>query len=374
MKTVSENTTPKSFLDNFPAWQSIAIGFAIWTILGLSFASESYLRNYRAGRILHVKYFIIEFLTEFYIYALFSILLFKLSERFPLQLKIAPKTIVIYFCHLIASVIFSIVSTSLNSFIAWTWEDICEHCLSFDMIFDPHFLHRGIIVYWGIIIVGQGIEYYREMQSEKVRVAELSALLSDAQLSALKMQIHPHFLFNTLNSIATLIHHDAESADLMLTRLSDFLRMTLQNSGEPIVSLERELHFLKTYLDIEKVRFQERLTVEFSADEETLNSKVPNLILQPIVENSIRHGIANMKENGFLFIRAKRNNARLIIEIEDNGAGLNSTSASAKTQGGVGLSNTKARLRQIYGDDFSFEIGTNRESGTLVRFDLPFIV
>jgi two-component system, LytTR family, sensor kinase len=350
--------------------KSILISFAVWTILGLSFASESYLRNYKAGRILSVHYFIIEFLTEFYLYALFSILVFKIGKKFPLELKHSYKNF-LRSCsvHLPASVVFSFVNVFVSNFIAWTWEDICQDCLTLNMMLDPHFLHRGVIVYWGIIIVGQGLEYYRDLNNEKVRVAQLSAQLSDAQLTALKMQIHPHFLFNTLNSIATLIHEDAESADLMLTRLSDFLRMTLKNSGESMVLLKKELNFVKTYADIEKVRFAERLTVEFSIEESTLSVKVPNLILQPIVENSIKHGLSNKKSNGILRISAKKLKNRLLLEVQDNGQGLDKNFKFDETSG-LGLSNTYARLKQVYGDDFLFEITGNKQ-GTTVKIDLP---
>ncbi len=351
--------------------KKMLIAIAIWTVLGLSFGSESYLRNYRAGRILSVHYFIIEFLTEFYLYALFSLLVFKIGKKFPLDFKHSYKNF-IRSCsiHLPASVVFSFINVFLSNFIAWTWEDICQDCLTLNMMLDPHFLHRGVIVYWGIIIVGQGLEYYRDLNDEKVRVAQLSAQLSDAQLTALKMQIHPHFLFNTLNSIATLIHEDAEAADLMLTRLSDFLRMTLKNSGESIVLLEKELDFVKTYLDIEKVRFEERLTVEIIADESILSVKVPNLILQPLVENSIKHGLSNKISKGFLRISAQNYENRLLIEIEDNGQGLKGFQFDKDATNGLGLTNTYARLQQIYGNNFSFTISGN-ETGTLVKLDLP---
>lgn len=369
---INNNGQIKTFLTE-TKWKTFIISFAIWTILGLSFGSESFLRNYKAGRILSVHYFIIEFLTEFYLYALFSLLVFKIGKKFPLEFKHSWKKFIRNCCvHLPASIVFSFVNVFAGSFIAWTWEDICQDCLTLNMMLDPHFLHRGVIVYWGIIIVGQGLDYYRDLNNEKVRVAQLSAQLSDAQLNALKMQIHPHFLFNTLNSIATLIHEDAQAADLMLTRLSDFLRMTLKNSGEPIVTLKKELDFVKTYLDIEKVRFEERLTVEIIADDSILSVKVPNLILQPIVENSIKHGLSNKKGNGFLQISAERIENRIIVVIKDNGQGLEKN-FQIVTDSGLGLSNTYARLEQIYGNDFVFEI-SRIEEGTLVKLNLPFSV
>jgi two-component system, LytTR family, sensor kinase len=360
------------------SWKSVGIAFAVWTILGLSFASESYLRNYKAGRILPVYIFVIEFLTEFYLYALFSLLVFKIGKKFPLEFKVS----VGRFCgnafiHLAASIIFSMVNVFLGAFIASLWEgELCQDCLTFNMILDPHFLHRGVIVYWGIVIVGQGIDYFRGFNNEKLRVAQLSSQLSEAQLSALKMQIHPHFLFNTLNSIVGLIQEDKHSAELMTTKLSDFLRMTLQNAGEPMVTLKQEFYFLKTYLDIEKVRFQERLTAEFIYDEKILSAKIPNLILQPLVENSIKHGISRKKENGRIEISALRSENRLILQVEDNGNHSEKKSNGFLTSNGngLGLQNTEARLRQIYGENFSFKITKDNETGTFVMINIPFEV
>lgn len=353
--------------------KTLLIAWAIWTILGLSFGSESYLRNYHAGRILHVKYFIIEFLTEFYLYALFSIAVFKLGKRFPLEVKVSVGTFVRHCVfHLFGSIIFAMINAPLATFIAWTWEDICENCLSWGMLFDPHFLHRGIMVYWGIIVVGQGMRYFHDLNNEKVRVATLSAQLSDARLNALKMQVHPHFLFNTLNSITTLIHEAPETADLMINRLSDFLRMTLKNSGEPMVTLKRELEFVRTYLEIEKLRFEERLAVIIDVDEDVLDLKVPNLILQPLVENSIKHGVANLKTRGEIKIKALRSDGKLRISIHDNGPGLaDGQTQTANSGTGVGLKNTAARLEQIYGDNFTFEIQNDPLGGTLATLELP---
>lgn len=357
------------------SWNSIQIAFAVWTILGLSFASESYLRNYKSGRILPVWIFLIEFLTEFYLYALLSIPVFMLGKKFPLRIKGSKKTVFInYSIHLIASIIFSIVNVFTATGITWLWQrEMFPAFFTLNMILDPHFLHRGVVVYWGIIVVGIGIEYFRGYNGEKLRVAELSSKLSDARLNALKMQIHPHFLFNTLNSIVGLIQEDRKAAEEMTTRLSDFLRMTLQSSTEPFVTLEKEIHFLKTYLDIEKIRFQERLTVEFKYDEKTASAKIPNLILQPLVENSIKHGINNLKENGKIEISARRDGNRLILKIFDNGNSKKpKTPDFSDMQSGLGLKNTQERLQQIYGENFSFDIKSNIENGITATIDIPF--
>jgi two-component system, LytTR family, sensor kinase len=320
--------------------------------------------------------YVVEIMTSTYIYAAFSPLVLRIGRKFPLELKISKKSFVgRILVHLFVSTIFSMVSLYLTNFIAYQWQgdELCKGCLDLSMLLDPYLLHRGLIVYWGVVFVGQGIDYFRRFNNEKLHVAQLSSQLSEAQLSALKMQIHPHFLFNTLNSIVGLIQEDKDAAELMTTKLSEFLRMTLQNSGELMATLRQEFYFLKTYLDIEKVRFQERLSIEFIYDEKILSARIPHLILQPLVENSIKHGISSKKTGGKIKISAHRIEHELILQVEDNGnrSGRKSDYFAPK-KNGVGLKNTEARLRQIYGDDFSFEFDGKGENTTLVRIKIPF--
>ncbi len=184
------------------------------------------------------------------------------------------------------------------------------------------------------------------------------------------MQIHPHFLFNTLNSIAALLHKDVEAADRMIARLGDFLRLTLKSSDAPIVDFEQELEFLKCYLEIEHIRFRDRLTVDFDIDPRALTAMVPNLILQPIVENAVKHGVARQTYPGHIIISARREGERLIMRVEDNGSGL-----KVKSNGsGIGLSNTRARLEQFYGGDFTFQIANSAERGASVTLDVPAFI
>lgn len=357
--------------------KNIIMAFVIWTLLGLSFASEAYLRHYKAEMLVFSAWmYVVEILTSTYIYAAFSPIVFFLERKFPLKFGVSAFDFLARaFIHLIFSLVFSMISLYLGSFIAYQWqgETYCKGCLDWHMLLDPFLLHRGILIYWGLIFVGQGLEYFRSYNNEKIRVAELSSQLSEAHLSALKMQIHPHFLFNTLNSIVGLIQEDKDAAETMTMKLSDFLRLTLQSSNEPIVTLKQEFYFLKTYLDIEKVRFQERLSIEFVYDETVLSAKIPNLILQPLVENSIKHGISRLKENGKIKISAVRREDRLILEVTDNGNRSEQNqidSLTAKT--GLGLKNIEARLSRIYGENFSFKFAENAEKGTAVTINIPF--
>lgn len=377
MKAV-ENYDQKGDAAVVISWKSVGIAFAVWTILGISFTSEAYLRHYKAGMLVFPAWmYFAEILTSTYIYALFSPFVFYFGRKIPLD-NFKDSSASFFgraFIHLCVSLIFSMICLYVGTFIAYQWQgDIyCKNCLDLNMLLDPFLLHRGIIIYWGIVFVGLGTNYFRAFNNEKIRVAQLSSQLSEAQLSALKMQIHPHFLFNTLNSIVGLIQEDKDSAELMTTKLSDFLRMTLQNAGEPMVTLKQEFYFLKTYLDIEKVRFQERLSTEFIYDETILSARIPNLILQPLVENSVKHGISRKKENGRIKVSARRVENRLILKVEDNGS-LSEQNADGfpTANGGLGLKNTEARLRQIYGENFSLKILKDNETGTSVTINIPF--
>jgi two-component system, LytTR family, sensor kinase len=186
------------------------------------------------------------------------------------------------------------------------------------------------------------------------------------------MQLHPHFLFNTLHSISALVHKDPEAADRMIARLGDFLRLTLENSGAQEVSLQKELEFLKCYLEIERVRFRDRLTTRLDIDPQSLDTPVPNLILQPIVENALRHGVAPRSSPGRIEISAKRDNGSLRIQVRDNGPGLPAISATnGRFREGLGLANTRARLAQLYGGSHRLELANAPEGGLVVTLEIP---
>ncbi|HMV49826.1 MAG TPA: histidine kinase, partial [Blastocatellia bacterium] len=190
-------------------------------------------------------------------------------------------------------------------------------------------------------------------------------------LQALKMQLQPHFLFNTLNSISALQLTDVETANRMTARLGDFLRLTLDNAGTQEVTLRQEMEFLRGYLEIEQLRFQERLQVTFDLTPEALEARVPNLILQPIVENSIRHGIAPVSEAGRIEVRAARQNGHLELSVRDDGPGI---VAGESGKDGIGLANTRSRLQQLYGDAHRLDIENAAGGGLLVKMTIPFVV
>jgi len=229
-----------------------------------------------------------------------------------------------------------------------------------------------IIFYSTIVAIESAIRYHRRFESGKLRAVRLSAKLARARLQALKMQLHPHFLFNALNSLSQLMQEDPKAAEEMITNLERFLRLTLVSKDLHEISLEEELEFLKCYLAIENIRFQDRLTVKMEIAPEALEVLVPNLVLQPIVENAIKHGIAPRSSPGEVEIRATRNKGMLKVSVRDDGPGLNkSRRKTIPARTGLGLSNTQERLIQLYGNSHRFELINAPEGGLVVTVEIP---
>jgi len=208
-----------------------------------------------------------------------------------------------------------------------------------------------------------------QIKSLDAQIAGLEAQLAQAELGALKMQLQPHFLFNTLNAIAALLRPAPEAAERMILELAEFLRLTLQNTGRAEVTLREELDFLERYLAIEKIRFGDRLRARFRIRSEVLDARVPNLLLQPLVENAIRHGIARDLAAGRVEVSATHDEDRLLVRVTDDGPGVGRT----PVREGIGLSNTRERLRHLFGDDFTFEYGNAPGGGFTVALALPFV-
>jgi two-component system, LytTR family, sensor kinase len=185
------------------------------------------------------------------------------------------------------------------------------------------------------------------------------------------MQLHPHFLFNTLHAVSMLNFSDVDAANRMLVRLSDLLRMSLDNAGKQHVTLREELGFLGKYLEIEQTRFQDRLRVDIDVDENILDAEVPNLVLQPLVENAIRHGVSRIAQNGLIEITARRNGDDLILRVCDNGPGI-APQFNPVEDAGIGLSTTIARLQQLYGTHHRFSIAVRPEGGTCAEIVMPY--
>jgi len=216
------------------------------------------------------------------------------------------------------------------------------------------YLDWEMMTYWAIVGLSHAILYYRESRVRALRSAQLETKLVEAQLKTLQQQLHPHFLFNTLHAISSLMHKDVHAADRVLMQLSDLLRITLEHLGQQEIALEAELGALSKYLEIEQTRFADRLSVRFDIHPETLDTRVPSLLLQPLVENSIKYGVARKAGPGHIDISARREGDKLRLEVRDDGMGLSEDALTA-LQKGIGVSTTRARLQHLFGADFRFE-------------------
>jgi two-component system, LytTR family, sensor kinase len=226
----------------------------------------------------------------------------------------------------------------------------------------------NVILYWAILGAGYAVEYRSRFRRQQMEALQLEAMLAEARLQALRMQIHPHFLFNTLHAISALVDEDVRAARRMIARLSELLRLTLESGSRPEAPLGRELEALQRYLEIEQIRFQDRLVVEMEIEPEALDAVVPQLILQPIVENAVCHGVAPRAASGRINVAARRRNDMLELQVCDNGPGI---PAGEMTEG-IGLGNTRARLQQLYGDRGRLDICNGESGGLRVTLTIPF--
>lgn len=231
-------------------------------------------------------------------------------------------------------------------------------------------LPSALVSYLGVLAVSYALDYHRRFREGELAQAQLATQLAQAQLDALKMQLHPHFLFNTLNAISVLVRkQETACAVRMLTGVSELLRMALHNTGRQHVPLKQELDFLERYLELEQARFQDRLQIHRHIEPSALDAQVPNLLLQPLVENALKHGIARRAAAGRVELWASRRGDRLHLEVRDDGPGLR---PGWETGGGIGLANVRARLRQLYGAGHVFLLENHPEGGARARLELPF--
>jgi two-component system LytT family sensor kinase len=227
-----------------------------------------------------------------------------------------------------------------------------------------------LLAFLAIVMLGWSARYFALYRTRHLDASELEARLAKTHLQVLKMQLQPHFLFNTLNTIAELVHTDPEAADQMITRLGRLLRLSLDHASHQVVPLRQEADFLRVYADIEQVRFQDRLQMVWDLSSDTLDAAVPTLLWQPVLENAIRHGVTPMAGRGRIVIASRREGEDLVLEIRDNGQGL---PAGGVPRVGVGLRNVRERVAQLYGRRAQFSLSPALGGGTLATLRLPFI-
>lgn len=352
----------------WPAWFLI---FAVWTLVGLSFARQFYVSSASFGIPVSWRDALGHSLADWYLFALLSVPAIWISKRFPIERSNWARHACL---HLVTGVIFSFAWMALRAGVGLWQSSNGADAITFPRLFNSLFAktpYFNLFVYCVIISVTHAFDYYRRFHEREINTLELEKRLTQAKLQALQMQLNPHFLFNTLHTISALMHKDVEAADRMISRLSLLLRYTLESTEAHEVPLKQELAFLDRYLEIEQTRFGSRLSVVREIEPETLNAQVPNLLLQPLVENAIRHGIEPQSKPGRIELRSQRLNGQLQIEVRDNGSGLPDHSLKKE---GIGLANTRARLQQLYGNRQTLELSNSSGGGLAVIVTIPLRV
>src|SRR3954468_385889 len=337
-------------------WRRAAFLFSGWTLVGVIFAAVSYAaaigeNNKQFGFVSALRLN----LVQFYLWAILAPLLFRFSRRFPIEFRpLSVRNLLLYFPALIS---FAGIHQVIHLAVLWSisprWRQQFPALIDCYRAYFGFGFYIDLIIALLIVIAVHALLYYQNFRASELAQSSLKTQLAQAQLRALKMQLHPHFLFNTLHSISSLILEDPSKANSMIARLGDFLRLTLEHSNRQLVTLEEETEFVRCYLDIEQVRFGDRLTVNLKIDPATASAQVPHMILQPVVENAIQHAIAPRAAPGRIEIEARCLDSRVRIEVKDTGPGI--TGPVSSLQGhGVGLNNVQARLAQLYDGDSSF--------------------
>jgi two-component system, LytTR family, sensor kinase len=362
----------KRDLRNYPLY------FLLWTVLGLFYFSQGLTQRLVSPDPTPWWHYLLAWLSGVYIWALLTPALLWLGRQFPVERGNWFPRITL---HFLLSAGFSAFELSLESALYSRLHLFPTVLTDFRGALARLLVvgfHGGVLNYWIVLGAQWAVLYYhryqersRELLQFELRASELQSQLMSARLNALRMQLQPHFLFNTLNAITVLVRQEkGKDAEQMLGHLSDLLRSVLDDVDAQEVSLRRELEYLQLYLAIEQVRFQDRLNVEISADPSTQDVSVPQFILQPIVENAIRHGIGRSSSAGRILISASKIDGTVQLRVQDDGPGL-SPGGSSEDQG-IGLANTRARLQQLYGEDAGLEIGNIDGGGVVVTMNIPF--
>ena len=353
--------------------------FLAWTLVGLIYFGQNVTRRFYwddPNPWQDLRYWSV----NIYIAALLTPLIVWAGRRWPLERQHLPRLIGL---HLLLSIAWELLRLSLEAAFHLTWNEFwpirppitlkSEITLLFIFGF-----HTGVVTYWVVLSIQTAVGNYARFQERAqaalrsdLRASQLETQVAQARLGALKAQLQPHFLFNTLNAIVVLVRQQkGQQAEETLARFSDLLRAVLADMDAQEVTLARELEYLRLYLSIEQLRFSDRLRVDIDVDPELLDAAVPHMALQPIVENSIRHGVSQSSSPGVISIRAQRVGDALHVMVQDDGPGFGAHGAPGGLK--LGLANTRARLKQLYGDASELRTGGASAGGALVTMILPF--
>jgi two-component sensor histidine kinase len=342
----------------------VLLVFGVWTFLAAFSSSQTVVYLAQRGQPIPWGDMLTGRFADWYTCALFTPLFFWMGGRYPIDRKswrvMLPLTLVV---------------TSVCVVLKYSALVPIEHALGLNLgatiggELTRNFANESM-AFWAVIGIVHAFEFNRRYREREIAAADLRARLSEAQLEALRSQIHPHFLFNTLHGISTLMHRDVDAADTMLTRLSDLLRLTIQHRGQNEISLQDELALVGQYIEIMRVRFGDRLTVTQNVRQEAMRALVPQFILQPLLENAFDHGIARTAGPGTIEIAAVPIDGKLELSITDNGLHANASAPRLKNHG-MGLANTRRRLEQLYGPAQSISLEKLPVRGTRVVVAIP---
>lgn len=357
-----------------PTVKRVALWALLWTGLGLFFASEAAIRQFPGReRSLPWADAVTVNIPFYLLWGVIALAVLGLCRLWPIAGDRLVRNLVL---HMLASLAVASLDLVLSEGIfhairAWRGAPVdFSAALAFSF---RHNFHVNLITYWVIVGFRHLLSYYRGLREQELFASRLEEQLARAELSALRMQLQPHFLFNALNSISELVYTDPAAADKMLVRLSDLLRQSLETTGQQEVPLEQELEYVQRYLEIERMRYSDRLRLQFFVDEFTLDAAVPTFLLQPLVENAVVHGVGKSSGPCRLAVRSRREGDELYLEVEnDLPPDAGPQPARRGDREGVGVQNTRSRLAQLYGERGRLELELRPEGIALARVILPY--
>lgn len=339
---------------------------AAWTLVAMLFAGQAWFAAQVRGEPLAWGRASVVWLVWAAVWAALTPAALRLAARFPFQRPHVLRALMVHGCASAACALVNLAIFALAAPIIGATQVEPTWFGTFSRLFGTTFL-LNLPVYWLIVAAAQVERLVRAARERDRRQLRLEAQLADARLQTLRTQLQPHFLFNALNTISVLMHENVDSADRILLQLSTLLRRSLDSSEAHEVTLGEEIGLLESYLEIEQARFGARLSYRVAVPDEVREARVPNLILQPLVENALRHGLATRAGPGRIEIEAHRQGDALLLCVSDDGRGL-----PPATTERVGLTNTRARLRLLYADRQRFEVRNSDDGGVVARIELPW--
>jgi two-component system LytT family sensor kinase len=349
-----------------PRRRTWPVAFGLWTLVAISYALTLEMNGAGEGAAIPWHRAFAWTFPSFYLWMLLTPVIAFLVRRTAGQPALRFVAV-----HVPASVCLAVIHTAVFLVFFWWLEGPRGRYTTFADLVRLNAVdevHLGLLIYWLVLVILRGIDSQRRLVSEQTRASRLQAELAESRLQVLRTQLQPHFLFNTLHAISALALDDPHLARVMIARLADFLRLTLVESSSQELSLARELQLLSAYLEIQKLRFQDRLSVDIDVGPESLVASVPHLLLQPLVENALQHGLAAKPGAGRLTVAGRRQGADLVLVVEDDGVGL----PAAGPQDGFGLANTRARLQMRFGAGAQLAVEARPGGGTRASLRLPY--